>query len=100
MGRGLEGTGAVLEGLGIPTMAENMDDPLEMVKIFYSVAMVLEFLGIETGLPTPADFVGYQQESQNMAAKRAEAGGTTSVWGQFLDTIRTVLGVDPSKRWG
>ena len=96
--------GRLMEGVGIPELTKKMKDPAEMIGIFYSIAMLLEFMGIETGLPTPADFLPwhaeYQQKSQTMAEKRAEAGGSTSVWGQFLDTMRTAFGVDPSKRWG
>ena len=95
--------GRLMEGAGIPELTKQMKDPTEMIGIFYSIAMLLEFLGIETGLPTPADalpyFQEYQRKSEAMAEKRKEAGGSTSVWGQFLDTMRTAFGVDPSKRW-
>ena len=103
MGRGLEGTGAVLEGLGIPTMAENMDDPLEMVKIFYSIAMVMEFLGIETGLPPPIDAVDYfDQLKKHTEETYGEAGRDSKWWNpaswQIFDFIgdlqADVLGVD------
>ena len=95
--------GRLMEGIGIPEIAKQMKDPTEMIGIFYSIAMLLEFMGIETGLPTPADFApwlsDYQQKSATMAEKREQAGGATSVWGQFLDMWRTIAGVDPSKRW-
>jgi hypothetical protein len=95
--------GEALQGLGVPEIVKQFKDPTEMIGIFYSIAMVLEFLGIETGLPTPFDWEEYYNEyqikSQTMAEKRKEAGGSTSVWGQFLDTFRTLVGVDPSKRW-
>lgn len=95
--------GRLMEGIGIPEIAKQMKDPTEMIGIFYSIAMLLEFMGIETGLPTPADFApwlsDYQQKSATMAEKREQAGGSTSVWGQFLDMWRTIAGVDPSKRW-
>ena len=95
--------GEALQGLGIPEIVKQFKDPSEMVGIFYSIAMVLEFMGIETGLPTPADFGSwyqeYQAKSETMAEKRKEAGGSTTVWGQFLDMWRTIAGVDPSKRW-
>ena len=95
--------GEALQGLGVPELTKQMKDPTEMIGIFYSIAMVLEFIGIETGLPTPFDFEEYWNEyqikSQTMAEKRKEAGGSTSVWGQILDTFRTIAGVDPSKRW-
>jgi len=95
--------GRLMEGIGIPEITKQMKDPTEMIGIFYSIAMLLEFMGIETGLPTPADFApwlsDYQQKSATMAEKREQAGGSTSVWGQFLDMWRTIAGVDPSKRW-
>ncbi len=96
--------GRLMEGIGIPEITKQMKDPTEMIGIFYSIAMLLEFMGIETGLPTPADFApwlsDYQQKSETMKEKREQAGGSTSVWGQFLDMWRTIAGVDPSKRWG
>ena len=95
--------GEALQGLGVPELVKQFKDPTEMIGIFYSIAMVLEFMGFETGLPTPADFETwyreYQSKSEQMAEKRKEAGGSTSVWGQFLDMWRTIAGVDPSKRW-
>jgi hypothetical protein len=95
--------GEALQGLGVPEIVKQFKDPSEMIGIFYSIAMVLEFMGFETGLPTPADFetwyAEYQQRSGQMAAKREEEGGSTTVWGQFLDMWRTIAGVDPSKRW-
>ncbi len=95
--------GEALQGLGVPEIVKQFKDPSEMVGIFYSIAMVLEFMGFETGLPTPADFgpwyQEYQSKSETMAEKRKEAGGSTTVWGQFLDMWRTIAGVDPSKRW-
>ena len=70
--------GRLMEGIGIPEIAKQMKDPTEMIGIFYSIAMLLEFMGIETGLPTPADFApwlsDYQQKSATMAEKREQAG--------------------------
>ena len=95
--------GKFMEGLGIPEITKQFKDPTEMIGVFYSIAMVIEFMGFETGLPTPADFTSwyaeYQSKSSSMAEKRKEAGGSTSIWGQFLDTMRTALGIDPSQRW-
>ncbi len=95
--------GEALQGLGVPEIVKQFKDPSEMIGIFYSIAMVLEFMGFETGLPTPADFGSwyqeYQSKSETMAERRKEAGGSTTVWGQFLDMWRTIAGVDPSKRW-
>ena len=80
VGRGLEGTGAVLEGIGIPKIAEKMDDPLEMIKIFYSIAMVMEFLGIETGLPTPIDGVDYFDQLKKHTEETYGEAGRNSKW--------------------
>jgi len=103
MGRGLEGTGSFMEGIGIPKLAEEMKDPIQMVQIFYSVAMVLEFLGIETGLPTPADAVPYfEQMSQHMEETYGEAGKDSKWWNpaswkifDFIGDLQAdALGVD------
>lgn len=95
--------GELLQGLGIPEIAKSMKDPIQMIQVFYSIAMVIEFMGFETGLPTPADFGDWYNEKQSklgaMKADREAAGGGVSVAEQFLDTIRTILGVDPSRRW-
>lgn len=93
----------LLEGLGIPELAKMMDDPTKMIQVLYSVAVILEALGLETGLPTPVDLAAWynerQEKLQKMAAQREAEGGDVSVIGQILDTFRTVFGVDPSKRW-
>jgi len=49
------GLGSVLQGLGVSEITKTLKDPTEMIQIFYSIAMILELFGIETGLPTPAD---------------------------------------------
>ena len=65
--------GVLLNGLGIPELTKQMKDPTEMIGIFYSIAMLLEFMGIETGLPTPADFDSWYGEYQTRrAARRAQ----------------------------
>jgi len=91
--------GTLLDGLGIPEITKQFKDPTEMIGVFYSIAMVLEFLGIETGLPTPADFgtwyEEWQRKQEQMAVEREMRGGSTSVWAQFLDMWRATLGVKP-----
>jgi len=62
--------GVLLDGLGIPELTKQMKDPTEMIGIFYSIAMLLEFMGIETGLPTPADFDSWYAEYQRRRAER------------------------------
>jgi hypothetical protein len=72
--------GMVMQGLGIPELAKEMKDPLQMVQIFYSIAMILEFLGIETGLPTPADAGPYWDELKKATQERWERAGDKSKW--------------------
>jgi len=74
------GAGSMLEGLGIPKIAEDMNNPVQMVETFYSIALVLEFLGIETGLPTPVDVLPYLQELQKANEERWEKAGNKSKW--------------------
>lgn len=92
-----------LDAIGIDEITKMLDDPTKIIQVFYSIAMILEAMGYETGLPTPADFPGWYNERQqnlaNMAVEREQSGGSTTVFGQVVDTIRTLLGVDPSGRW-
>ena len=66
------GAGSLFQGLGLPEITKQFKDPTQMIGVFYSIAMVLEFLGIETGLPTPADFTGWYQEYQQRRAQRPD----------------------------
>ena len=54
------GVGSIFSGLGVPEITKQLKDPSEMIGVFYSIAMVLEFLGYETGLPTRADMSGWK----------------------------------------
>jgi len=96
--------GELGQGLGIPEIAKMLDDPLKIVQVAYSLATIIEFFGIETGWPTAADAGGWYEERQSklarMKAEREEAGGSTGVAGQILDTLRVLFGIDPSPRWG
>jgi len=77
------GVAAILQGLGIPEIAKTLKDPTEMVQIFYSIAMVLEFLGIETGLPTPFDYNDWKAEYERARAQRAAEGEAGPAKGDF-----------------
>jgi len=66
------GAGSLFQGLGLPEITKQFKDPSQMIGVFYSIAMVLEFLGIETGLPTPADFSGWYHEYQQRRAQRPD----------------------------
>jgi len=72
--------GMVMQGIGIPELTKQMSDPMQMVQIFYSIAMILEFLGIETGLPTPADAGPYWDELKKSLEKKWEEAGDKSKW--------------------
>jgi len=72
--------GLVFEGLGVPELTKNMKDPSEMIGIFYSIAMILEFMGIETGLPTPADADGYFHDMKEGLESYWEKAGNKSKW--------------------
>ena len=100
------GAGSLLEGLGIPKIAEDMNDPVQMVQTFYSIAMVLEFLGIETGLPMPGDALSYFEELLRKNEERWEKAGTKSKWYNpaswkmfdFIgDTQAAIFGIDRDK---
>ena len=95
--------GEMGQGLGVPEIAKMLDDPLKIIQVAYSLATIIEFFGVETGWPTAADATGWYAERQSklerMNAERKAAGGSIGVTGQLLDTIRTLLGIDPSPRW-
>jgi len=77
------GLGSVFQGLGIPEITKQLKDPTEMVQIFYSIAMVLEALGIETGAPTPFDYNDWKAEYERAKAQRAAEGAAGPVKGDF-----------------
>jgi len=89
------GVGSVLEGLGIPEIAKQMKDPIEMVGVFYSIAMVLEFLGIETGLPTPADFDGWYAEYLRRRAERPDEPKSGTLAMIVKDMLVNLFGIGP-----
>jgi len=100
------GAGSVLEGLGIPKIAEDLNDPIQITQTFYSIAIILEFLGIETGLPTPVDALPYLQELQKANEERWAKAGNKSKWYNpaswkifdFIgDTQAAIFGIDRDK---
>ncbi len=77
------GAGSLFEGLGVSEITKQLKDPTEMIGIFYSIAMVLEIMGYETGLPTPSDFSGWKAEFDAAAAQRAATGEAGPAAGDF-----------------
>ena len=77
------GAGSLFSGLGIPEITKQFKDPSEMIGVFYSIAMVLEFLGYETGLPTPQDMVNWKAEFQAAKEEREATGEAGPAAGDF-----------------
>lgn len=77
------GVGSVFQGLGVPEITKTLKDPTEMLQIFYSIAMILEIFGYETGLPTPADYPQWKLEYEAARAQRAAEGAAGPVKGDF-----------------
>ena len=77
------GAGSLFQGLGVPEITKQLKDPSEMVGIFYSIAMVLEFMGYETGLPTPADMFGWKAEMEAAKKEREATGRAGPAAGDF-----------------
>ena len=77
------GAGSLFEGLGVPEITKQFKDPSEMIGIFYSIAMVLEFMGYETGLPTPADFGHWKAEFEVAKQQREATGEAGPAAGDF-----------------
>jgi len=94
------GTASVLEGLGIPEIAKDMNDPIQMIETFYSIAMVLEFLGIETGLPTPFDFNDWKAAYLRAHQQRRETGEAGPVTGDWSIGAIVYNLLNPNWNWG
>ena len=77
------GVGSIFQGLGVPEVAKQLKDPTEMIGVFYSIAMVLEFMGYETGLPTPQDMVNWKAEFQAAKVEREATGEAGPAAGDF-----------------
>ena len=77
------GAGSIFSGLGVPEITKQLKDPSEMIGVFYSIAMVLEFMGYETGLPTPADMIGWKAEFQAAKEEREATGEAGPAAGDF-----------------
>ena len=68
------GAGSLFEGLGVSEITKQLKDPTEMIGIFYSIAMVLEIMGYETGLPTPVDFFDWKKQFEDAKEERKRTG--------------------------
>ena len=77
------GAGSLFEGLGVSEITKQFKDPTEMIGVFYSIAMVLEFLGYETGLPTPSDMSDWKKEFEIARQQREEEGVAGPAAGDF-----------------
>ena len=77
------GAGSLFQGIGLPEITKQFKDPTEMIGVFYSIAMVLEFLGYETGLPTPADMSGWKDEFEADKVEREASGEAGPAAGDF-----------------
>jgi len=77
------GVGSIFSGLGVSEITKQLKDPTEMIGVFYSIAMVLEFMGYETGLPTPADMVNWKAEFQAAKVEREATGEAGPAAGDF-----------------
>ncbi len=63
-----------LQSLKIPEMLNFLDDPLRLIQVLYSVAIILEVLGIESGLPTPVDAATWFAERDVTGQKIIDSG--------------------------
>ena len=75
-----------IEALKVPELLNFLDDPSKIIEVAYSVAIIAEMFGFETGLPTPVDLLHWFQERDATGAKVSESG-QPSLW----DTIRDFL---------
>ena len=93
---GLQTVPKMLDGLGVEHIAKMMDDPTRIVQVMYSVALILEAFGIETGWPTPFDYAdwraAYDAKKDFHAQTRAETGATGPAAGQTgLDLLTGIV---------
>ena len=77
------GAGSLFQGLGVPEITKQLKDPTEMIGIFYSIAMVLEIMGYETGLPTPVDFFDWKKQFEDAKEERKRTGEAGPAAGDF-----------------
>jgi len=77
------GAGSLFEGIGVSEITKHLEDPTVMVQVFYSIAMVLEALGIETGWPTPFDYDNWKAEYERARAQREAEGVAGPAAGDF-----------------
>ena len=63
-----------LQSLKIPETLNFLDDPLRLIQVLYSVAIILEVLGIESGLPTPVDAANWFRERDVTGEKIRDSG--------------------------
>jgi hypothetical protein len=64
-------TSARLSSIDQDRIIQTLYDPSKIIEIAYSIAVILELFGIETGLPTPVDTVEYFNEKNLKAASQA-----------------------------
>ena len=83
---GLQTVPKILDGLGVDQIAKMMDGPTKIIQVMYSVALILEALGIDTRWPTPWDYKdwkeAYQSKEEFHRQTRAETGATGPAAGQ------------------
>lgn len=73
-----------IQSLNIEGMLDFLDDPTRIIEVAYSIAVIAEMLGIETGLPTPVDVLHWFTERDVTGAKVSESGNQ-SIWTLLTD---------------
>jgi len=101
---GLQTVPKILDGLGVDQIAKMMDDPTRIIQVMYSVALILEALGIDTRWPTPWDYKDWREAYESKKAfheqTRAETGATGPAAGQTgLDLLTGIVYNLPNPNW-
>ncbi len=73
-----------IQSLKVPELLNFLDDPSRIIQVAYSVAIIAEMAGWETGLPTPVDAFTWFQERDATGAKVSESGNP-SLWETLMD---------------
>jgi len=78
-----------IQSLDAGEILRTLDDPSKIIQIAYSIATIVEILGFETGLPTPADLPEFIEwfSRRGINQDRARSEDNPSI----LDLLKNLL---------
>tara|TARA_Y100001951_G_C11093795_1_gene158187 strand:- start:38 stop:514 length:477 start_codon:yes stop_codon:yes gene_type:complete len=73
----------ISDSIGIEQITKMLDDPSKIIQVMYSIALILEAFGIESGWPTPFDWKDWKLEFEAAKKERQEKGVTGGAAGNY-----------------